>query len=288
VAVRSALAGRTSSVLVGAHALRSRAMDRLLLTGAAGRIGSVLRRGLRDDVGEIRLVDREALTKETANEVCEQVDLRDFPTVARLVDGVDAVVHMAAISGEAPFPDILDTNIRMTFHVLEAARRHGVARVVLASSNHVTGLYPPDVRVGPASPTRPDSFYGVGKVCDEALGRLYAEKFGLEVACLRIGTFAQRPTSERALATWLSPDDCVELVRRSLSSPSVTFTVLYGVSDNARAWWDNPAADAVGYRPADDADRFADEIGADADRRANAWQGGPFAVPEASMFDDVP
>lgn len=270
-------------------------MERLLLTGAAGRIGRVLRPALREGLTELRLVDQEPIDPEAENETYEQMDLRDFARVCRVVRDLDAIVHLAAIPGESPFPDILDNNIRATFHVLEAARRHGVPRVVLASTNHVTGLYPRDVRVGPASPPRPDTFYGVGKVCDEALGRLYAEKFGLEIAALRIGSLGEQPEDERALATWISHRDLVDLVQRCLTAPTVTFTVVYGVSGNSASWWDNPAADAIGYVPEDAAEDYADEIAPPADdtahereRRSRAWQGGWFALPEASTFGDTP
>lgn len=266
-------------------------MRRLLLTGAAGRIGTVLRGALRTDVRELRLADREPLGEPAPNEICAEVDLRDLAAVLPLVDGVDAVVHLAAIPGEAAFPDILDTNIRTTYHVLEAARRCGVSRVVLASSNHATGMYPPDVRVDPDMPPRPDSFYGVGKVCDEALARLYAEKFHLEVACLRIGTFTDRPRDERTLATWLSHRDAISLVRSCLQAPDLGFAVVYGVSANTRSWWDNPQAERVGYRPVDDAEEFAGTVqpsgknGRETSERAGVYQGGPLALPEASIFD---
>jgi uronate dehydrogenase len=261
-------------------------MDRLLITGAAGTIGRVLRTALREDVAELRLADREPLTAETATERCAQVDLRDYPAVRDLVTGVDAVVHLAAISGEAPFADVLDTSIRATFHVLEAARHGAVRRVVLASSNHATGMYPPSERVGPDAPPRPDSFYGVGKVCDEALGRLYVDKFGLEVACLRIGSFAERPRTERELATWISHRDTVQLVRRCLEAPDLGFAIVYGVSANPRAWWDNPDGERIGYHPIDDAEHHADalEVTGAGDRAAAAYQGGPFARREASDF----
>lgn len=266
-------------------------MQRLLLTGAAGQIGSVLRGALRGEFDELRLADRESLEPAATNEICVRVDLRDFSAVVQLVDGVDAVVHLAAIPREAPFPDILDNNIRTTFHVLEAARRCAVRRIVLASTNHVIGMYPVGQRIGPEVPLRPDSFYGVGKSCDEALARLYVEKFGLEIACLRIGSFTARPENERALSTWLSHRDAVELVRRCLTARDLRFAIVYGVSANRRTWWDNPAADQIGYNPVDDAEAYVDEIEAspidsrDPLERAAAFQGGSFALPEASEFD---
>lgn len=272
-------------------------MERLLITGAAGRIGRVLRPALRTDVAELRLVDRAPLEARSENERCVRADLRDYDAVRDLADDVDAIVHLAAISGEAPFEEILDTSVRATFHVLEAARHTGVSRVVLASSNHASGMYPPSVRIGPDDPPRPDSFYGAGKVCDEALGRLYADKFGLDVACLRIGSFAERPRSERELATWISHRDTVQLVRRCLEVPDLGFAIIYGVSANRRSWWDNPDGERVGYHPVDDAEEYAGAIDpppdgwADQVLRARTYQGGAFALHEVSDFpppDDAP
>jgi hypothetical protein len=91
----------------------------------------------------------------------------------------------------------------------------------LPGSLHVTGFYDATQRISPEAPVRPDSFYGLGKACGENLGRLYADKHGLAVVCLRIGTFAEQPTTPRHLSTWLSPRDAVELFYRSLVAPDV-------------------------------------------------------------------
>jgi len=177
--------------------------------------------------------------------------------------GAAAVVHLAGIAEESTWPAISATNIEGTYCVLEAARRAGVPRVVLASSNHATGYTP---RPGHGllteadSPPRPDSFYGVSKVTMEALGSLYADRHGMDVVCLRIGSASPRPTTVRHLATWLSPTDAVALVDAALTASSPGFAVVWGVSDNTRRWWDLTAAEALGYRSVDDAEAHADAV----------------------------
>jgi site-specific recombinase XerD len=160
------------------------------------------------------------------------------------------------------------------------ARLQGYRRLVFASSNHVTGLYPAGQRLDPEVPTRPDSLYGVSKAFGEQLGRLYAEKHGLEVVCVRIGTVADRPTTHRQLSTWLSPRDTVELFYRCLVAPDVGFTTLYGASANERGWWDLRSAERLGYRPADNAERWASQLEAaptDPAESAEGPQGGGLA-----------
>jgi NAD(P)-dependent dehydrogenase (short-subunit alcohol dehydrogenase family) len=137
------------------------------------------------------------------------------------VADVDGIVHLAGIPHQDTFERILQTNVAGTFNVFEAARRQGCGRVVVASSLHVTGFYDATQRISPEAPVRPDSFYGLGKACGENLGRLYADKHGLAVVCVRIGTFAEQPTTPRHLSTWLSPRDAVELFYRSLVAPDV-------------------------------------------------------------------
>ncbi len=113
-----------------------------------------------------------------------------------------------------------------------------VLGVVFASSLHVTGFYDASERINPEMPVRPDSFYGVDKACGEEPGRLYADKHGLQVVCVHIGTFAERPRTPRHLSTWLSPGDAVELFWRCLVAPDIGFTVVYGTSATRRGWWD--------------------------------------------------
>lgn len=251
---------------------------RVLLTGAAGRIGTRLREGLRPGLEELRLTDRVELEATPATpETFVQADLLDRSALEKAIDGVDAVIHLGGLPDEASFEELAGPNLQGTFNVFEAARRAGIARIVYASSNHATGFYrPTDVLTGDESP-RPDTLYGVTKVFGEAIGRLYADKFGLEVIAVRIGSFAPRPTHPRQLHTWLSPDDAVRLFEACLTAPSVHFLTIYGASANTRNWWPlGEAAKTIRYDPQDDSERYAEEIGASSEE----WQGGIFTAPD--------
>jgi uronate dehydrogenase len=253
----------------------------VLITGAAGRIGTILREGLRSRFDVLRLLDIATLGSAQPAEELVTADVRDLSAVVDAMDGVDAVAHLAGIPHEDTFEHILQTNIVGTYHMLEAARRRGCPRVVLASSLHVTGFYDAGEHIGPDVPPRPDSFYGVGKAFAENLGRLYADKRGLEVVCLRLGTVADRPTTPRHLSTWLSPRDAVELFYCSLTAPEVGFTVAYGASANRRGWWDLGSAKRLGYQPVDDAEWWASEIqvaAADPTESGSGPQGGSYAA----------
>lgn len=251
----------------------------MLITGAAGAIGSCLREGLRPGVDELVLTDANEL-EPTRHERFIQADLADRDVVMRAADGVDAVIHLGAIPTEASFDELLGPNLVGTFNVFEAARRGGAKRIVFASSNHATGFYPADQRLTGRDAPRPDTLYGVTKAYGEAMGSLYADKFGLDVICIRIGSFGERPRQVRELATWLSLGDAVRLFAACLSAPSVGFRVIYGASANTRLNWDLSTARELGYEPQDDAERFAGELegephrlhgGSYADRDIGGW-----------------
>jgi len=258
-------------------------MKRILITGAAGAIGSTLHAGLRGAYPLLRLSDARPLPAPAAGEECVSADLRDSGATASLMQGINCVVHLGGVPKEGPWQTILENNIVATYNVFEAARQCGVKRVVFASSNHVIGYYRVGRKVGIEEPPRPDSRYGVSKVFGEALGRLYADKHGLSVACLRIGSFRERPQNARQLATWISPRDMAHLVRCAIDAPVYNFLVLYGVSSNTRSRWKNPAADLIGYRPQDNAEDFAAELlgkpSAAADP-AGEFHGGEFCALE--------
>jgi uronate dehydrogenase len=237
------------------------------VTGGAGLIGSFLARGLDR---ELKLLDIRPAPG------CSLLDLRDLAAVEEAFDGVDAVVHLGALSTENTFDAILEHNIQATYNVFEAARRRRVRRVVFASSNHVTGMYSRSDRIGPEAPIRPDTYYGVSKAFGEAIGSLYAEKWGVSTVCLRIGSCLERPLDKRHLSTWLSPRDAVALVAAALDAP-VTFRIVYGISANTRGWWDMAAATELGYHPRDDAEVFADQVAEDPSEAANT-QGGQFTA----------
>ncbi|MFF8726516.1 NAD-dependent epimerase/dehydratase family protein [Streptomyces sp. NPDC015171] len=260
-------------------------MGTLAVTGAAGNIGSVVRRALRGEVARLVLLDRVPVRAETENEEVHVVDLRDADAVESALAGADRVLHLGGVPDEAPLPQLLEANVLGTHHVLEAARRTGIGRVVLASSNRVTGFYPAGHRTAPHEPVRPDGLYGVSKAAVEALGRLYADKFGLSVICLRIGSFEDAPTERRHLATWLSPRDTVGHVRAALTAPpSTRFATVYAVSGNTRRFWELPDPAVLDYSPVDDAERHAGGVpGADEPADPGSPQAGPYALPEFTL-----
>jgi uronate dehydrogenase len=236
--------------------------ERVLLTGAAGKVGSCLRAGLRDGLRELRLSDVGPVEPVAPSETSAPADLRDFAAVARAVEGVEAVVHLGAVPDEAPFDELAGPNLHGVYHVFEAARRSGVRRVVFASSNHATGFYPTAQRLTGAEPVRPDGLYGASKAYGEALGHMYADRFGLEVISVRIGSMTGgEPTEPRHLSTWLSPGDAVRLFTACLTAPSVDYAVVYGASANTRSWWDLGPGQALGYEPVDNAEDFAAQVG---------------------------
>ena len=259
-------------------------MNRILITGAAGEIGSTLRAGLAGAYPLLRLSDRRPLGEAAAHEELISAELTDFDAVCAITRGIDCIVHLGGVPREGPWQAIHDSNIVGTWNVFEAARANGVKRIIFASSNHVIGYYRANRKVGVEEPPRPDSRYGVSKVFGEALGRLYADKHGLSVACLRIGSFRQEPQDFRQLSTWISPRDTVQLVRRCIDAPAFHFLVLYGVSANTRARWENPHAASIGYAPEDNAEAYAERFTPPSDPKdpTVACHGGSFCGLEFS------
>jgi uronate dehydrogenase len=231
----------------------------VLVTGAAGRIGSFLRERLPSHDVQLRLFDRDPLPDGIVGDVADPAALDEA-----FAEPLDAVVHLAGQATEAPWPRIRDANIEGTYQLFEAARRHGVRRVVYASSNHAVGFTRRGFEDLPADAVdRPDTLYGVSKVFGEALGRYHVERYDLQVACLRIGTCMATPPDYRSLATWLSPDDCTRLVRAALTAPDLTYAVVWGISANTRRWWSLDAGRAIGYEPLDDAEAYAGQMAAE-------------------------
>jgi len=257
------------------------AYQRLLLTGAAGGLGKVLRERLKPFAPTLRVSDREGLGEAGAGEEVVICELGDRDAVHELVRGVDAVLHFGGISLEAKFDAILESNIVGTFNIYEAARRHGVKRVVFASSNHVTGYYRQDETIDAAAPMRPDGLYGVSKCFGENLSRFYYDRHGIETVCLRIGSSFPVVKDRRMMSTYLSYDDLVELVRCALFAPAPGHTVIFGASDNETRWWDNSRAAHLGFRPRDSSAPQRERVEAegpplDPDDPAAIYQGGAF------------
>src|SRR5688500_2551068 len=248
---------------------------RLLLTGAAGEIGSVLRPALRGVADQLRLHDLRPVADALPDEEVMQGDLSVSGVPHAAMQDVDCVIHLAGIPRETGgTPEaILSANVLATHAMFEAARLAGVRRFIFASSNHVIGFYRADRPVGTHEPPRPDGHYGLSKVFGEAAGRLYADKHGMEVACLRIGAFRAKPGNARELGAWISHRDMAQLARRCVEAPPFHFRVLYGISANKRARWngDEAARAHIGYAPQDDAEVFA------AEQAAAPAPGGPIA-----------
>ena len=231
-------------------------LGRLLLTGAAGGLGRVLRPRLRALCQTLRVSDiADMAAAEAGEEVCPAA-LQDKAAVLALMAGVDAVVHLGGVSTEHAFETILPANIVGTYHVYEAARIHGVRRIVFASSNHVTGFYSQGETIAAGAPARPDGYYGLSKAFGEDLAQFYFDRWGLETVSLRIGSSFPEPQDRRMLATWLSYDDLERLVKASLSAPVVGHSIVYGMSDNRNTWWDNTPARHIGFRPQDSSEPF--------------------------------
>ena len=172
---------------------------------------------------------------------------------------MDAIIHLGGIAGEAAWGQLLRHNVEGTVNVFEAARRAGVTRLIYASTNHVTGLYPAGRVISGTSPPRPDSRYGLSKGMGEEIAAFYAYKYSIRTLCIRIGSFTPRPQNRRALSTWISQRDMLQLVQLGLTA-DYRFEIIYGVSGNTRSWWDNTNAIRLGYRPVDNAENYADMV----------------------------
>ena len=260
---------------------------RVLVTGAAGSIGTVVCAGLLDRGYDVAGLDVAAEPEGFTGEWFT-VDCTDPDAVGAVFDRLekggplDGVVHLASIPHEAALPTILESHVVTTGALLDAMVAHGVSRIAYASSNHAVGRTPRTATLATTTPPRPDTFYGVGKVAAEALLRLYSDRFAVDAVAMRIGSFLPRPETRRHLATWLSPADAVRMVHAALTAPDPGFSVLYGISANTRAWWDLEPGRRLGYHPRDDAEVFAAEIEATAasedDRVEAGHVGGPFVT----------
>ncbi|MFT5574177.1 MAG: uronate dehydrogenase [Cryomorphaceae bacterium] len=260
-------------------------MKKIVLTGAAGRLGSYLREPLTkmadilvstdmlDDIGSLY-----------QGESYIQANLESLEEMTAVLKDADMVVHFGAYGDEAPFEQLLGPNFVGAYNVWEAAYQNGVRRVVYASSVHAVGMHSRTAGIGLDAPHKPDTFYGLAKCFTEDLASMYWDKRGVESVCMRIFSCAQ-VNNARALGTWLSYDDLIHLVEQSVNTPITGFTVVYGISNNDRCPVDNSKADFLGYRPKDNAEQFAEKILAEADSEdindpGSKFLGGPFASVE--------
>ena len=257
-------------------------MKSVLITGAAGDVGSYLRREL---AGKYKLVlsDRRPL-KADKGEKFIKADIAKMSDALKITKGVDAIVHLGGYSVEGPWQPILQANIVGCYNIFEAARRNKVKRILFATSNHAVGFYRRDRTIDHNVYIKPDGRYGVSKVFGEALGSLYHDKYGMEVFLMRIGNVNVAPLDKRRLSIWISPRDIAQLVCIGIDHPDVKFEIVYGISGNQRAWYDNANAFRLGYRPQDDSEKYAEEVlkkEKPAGRgRAEHFQGGVFVDVE--------
>ena len=233
---------------------------RLLLTGAAGGLGKILRERIKPWADVVRLSDIGDMGAAGEGEEIFQADLADKAAVLKMMEGVDAVLHFGGISTENTFENIMFANIQGTYNIYEAAHRHGVKRIVFASSNHAIGFYPQTQVIDADDPPRPDSMYGISKVFGEQLSRYYFDRAGIETVCLRIGSSFPSVNNPRMMCTFLSYDDLVEALRVSLLTPRVGHTILFGASNNQRQWWDNRKAAHLGFHPKDSSEAFRADV----------------------------
>ena len=258
-------------------------MKTILITGAAGDVGTHLRRELAT---RYRIVasDLRSLKETFRGQIFKRADISKMADALRITKGVDAVVHLGGYSVEGPWEGILNANIIGCYNVFEAARRNGVKRILFPTSNHAVGFYPRSQTIDHRVYIKPDSRYGVSKVFGEALGSLYADKYGMEVFCMRIGNVNPVPIDKRRLSILFTPRDLAQLVTIGIEHPEIRFEIVYGISGNKRAWYDNSNAVRLGYRPLDDSEDWAAEVlarePAGADPVAEKFQGGVFCVAE--------
>ena len=257
-------------------------LNKLLITGANGGLGSVCRDRLGHLAKSLRIAARKGLGAARENEEIVYCDLGDKAAVEAMVEGCDGIVHMGGQSVEAKWETVRNANIDGMFHLYEAARKSSVTpRIIFASSNHAIGFHKQTERLDANSLTRPDGLYGVSKVFGEALASMYFDKFGIETASIRIGSCFPEPKNHRMLSTWMSYDDFVQLIERIFAVPRLGCPIIYGASANAASWWDNREVAYLGWTPQDNAETFRAKVDAamsppPADDATAVYQGGAF------------
>jgi uronate dehydrogenase len=257
---------------------------KIVLTGAAGYLGGLCRKPLAALCDELVSTDiADGVADLLPNETYQKVDIGVWDEVHALLEGADMIVHFGSIADEAAWEKIFHSNLYSAYNIWESAHQHGVKRIVFASSIHAVGMHPKQDAIGVDARHRPDTYYGLAKCFTEDLASLYWDKRGLETVCMRIASATPKPGNSRALGTWLSEGDAVQLVEKCVTSPTVGFSIVYGVSNNDRAGLDNSGASFLGFRPKDNAEDYAADIlpnaqAQDPQNPEDMCHGGPFAV----------
>ncbi len=256
---------------------------RILLTGAAGGLGKILRERIKPWADIIRLSDISPMGDAQEGEEIMQCDLSNKAAVHELMKDVDVVLHFGGISTENNFEAIMAANIQGTYNIYEAVHLAKVKRVIFASSNHVVGYYKTTDYIDASMPTRPDGMYGISKCFGESLSRYYYDRFGIETVCIRIGSSFPEPINKRMMVTYFSYNDLVELLRCAVFAPRVGHTISFGVSNNPASWWDNRYAAHLGFQAKDSSTVFAHKFPDSSDYPAadditTIYQGGGFLL----------
>src|SRR5689334_10575065 len=258
-------------------------MKTVLMTGAGGSVGSMLRPELSGKY-KLRLSDIKPITQLATGESFMRGNIESLTDMIKVSKGVDAIIHLGGFAVEGPWDIILRSNIIGCYNMFEAARINGVKRILFATSNHACGFYRRDHKIDHRVYPKPDSRYGVSKVFGEQIGSLYADKYGLEVFCIRIGNTAHAPADKRRLSIWVSPRDLAQLMEIGIDHRDIKFEIVYGVSGNQRSWYDNANAQRLGYQPQDDSEGQTAEVLAKekpaADALSELYQGGTFVSAE--------
>jgi nucleoside-diphosphate-sugar epimerase len=253
----------------------------IVITGAAGLVGRLIRPRLARPDRVLRLIDICAIDDLQPGEEFVEASISDLDAMTSAFEGADLVIHLGGYSAERPWQQILETNIQGGYAVLEAAHRTGVRRLLLASSLHATGyVRAADAAAAPVLQPRPDTYYGVGKVTLEALGSLYADRFGMTVVSARICTVHETiGTGGRTLSTWVSPGDLARLVEAVAVLDGPGHHIVWAVSDNTRSWFSLDAGKGIGFHPLDDAEHHIGP-GTDTQEDPSALLAGVFVDAE--------
>jgi uronate dehydrogenase len=230
------------------------------ITGAAGTVGSILRQELAEMGLRCLLIDIKTISDQRANERFAQVDINDQPALTEALVGCDAVVHLAACTTDAAWPDQIKLSIEGTISLFDAARANGIKRIIYTSSHHVVGFHSRGAGLSNKAILLPDSRYAVGKSFGETIGALYACKYDMRVFCIRIGNLNNRPIDRRRLGNWISGRDFGQLVKIGLHHPDYIFEIVYGISDSTGRDYDNSRAYALGYNPQDRSEPWVDQV----------------------------
>src|SRR3954465_12908503 len=267
-------------------------MAKVALSGASGGIGRVLRPALLERGVDLRSAGgTKPLEALSPREEVMHGDLREPEVVDRLLEGIDVLIHLAGTSVERPLPEIIENNLKALHEIYEGARRHGVKRIVFASSNHAFGMYSVEDKLSIDAPFRPDGFYGMSKAWGEDMTRMYWDKHGIEGISVRIGSTLERPTEFRHLSTWFGYEDLTQFMMCCIEAREVGYLAVWGVSNNTRSYWDNSVAERIGYRPVQDSEDYADEVLRQPnplDPLAQQFQGGSFTTMDYTPPEERP